>query len=144
MRADKRPSAGFTLIELVIVMVIIAVGLLGMTSLFSNTSTSLSTNETLQQATQYAQECAEKAITTRRSQGFSWFASNTFTCGTAPTGFNRTANPVSAICTSASVSPDCSTCPSGMNCRRVDITVSSTTPGLTNINSSITLLLVNY
>lgn len=137
--APDRPGApGFTLIELVIVMVVISAGLLGLTSLFSNTSGSMSTNEILQQATQYAQECAEKAIATRRANGFAWFAANTFTCGGNPSGFTRTANPVGAIYTGTATGA----CPNGISCRDVSITVASTANA--SLSSSITVMLVNY
>ncbi len=142
MSANRQ--AGFTLIELVIVMVIISVGLLGLTSLFSNTSTSLSTNETLQQATQYAQECAERAIATRRrdQEGFAWFAANTFTCGTtAPTGFvyNDSGPPLVGDLYDGTGNP----CPSGtLNCRNINVRVTSTAD--TSLYSAITVMLVNY
>lgn len=139
IRVDMRPAAGFTLIELVIVMVIIAVGLLGMTSLFSNSSTSLSTNETLQQATQYAQECAEKAIATRRNNGFAATAS--FSCGAAPTGFTRTAGITTYDSTAGCNGHTPCPCPSGgtNNCRDITIAVASGA-----LSSSITVMLVNY
>ena len=136
MRARKRPAAGFTLIELVIVMVIIAVGLLGMTSLFSNTSTSLSTNETLQQVTQYAQECAEKAIATRRNLGFASASINSTMCDSLvlPSGFTRTVGGTTAV--DGTGSP----CPSGIaNCKNVLVTVTNGA-----LSSSITVMLVNY
>ncbi len=131
-----RRAFGFSLIELIIVMVIISVGILGMTSLFSNSLKSLSTNETLQQAAQYAQECAENVIATRRNLGFSWFATNTFSCGTNPSDFTRTQNPVGNLYTGTGA------CPTTLNCRDVNITVTSTTT--TTISSSITLMLVDY
>jgi len=135
-----RRAAGFSLIELIIVMVIISVGILGMTSLFSTSLTSLSTNETLQQATQYAQECAESVMATRRNLGFSWFASNTFSCGTNPSGFTRTQNPVGSLYTGNGTGA----CPSTttLNCRDVSITVTSTTNAA--LSSTITLMLVDY
>ena len=144
---NKTRCKGFSLIELIMVMVIITVGVVGITPLFANSASSLSTNETLQQAAQYAQECAERVMTTRRhppdgsDKGFDWFATHTFSCGADPSGFTRTANPVGALCTTG-----CSngSCPSGMNCRDVNITVTSTTPGLTALNSSIAFQLVYY
>lgn len=143
MRADMRPATGFTLIELVIVMIIISVGLLGLTSLFSNTSTSLSTNERLQQAAQYAQECAERAIATRRGQGFAWFATNTFTCGTAPTGFTYSNAGSTPPLVGSLYNGTGNPCPSGtLNCRNINVTVTSTAD--TSLYSSITVMLVDY
>lgn len=141
-----RRTAGFTLIELVLVMVIISVGLLGIARLFGNTSTSLSTNEIVQQAAQYAQECAEGAIARRRDSGFAWFASNTFSCGGNPGNFTRTANPVGSIYTGIAVGAcngnDPCPCPTGVSCRNVSITVTSTVNG--SLSSFVTLVLVDY
>ncbi len=133
-----RRAVGFSLIELMIVIVIISVGILGMTSLFSTSLTSLSTNETLQQAAQYAQECAESVMTKRRNLGFSLFASP-FSCGADPSGFSRT-----LIVGSLYTGTGAGACPSTttLNCRDVSITVTSTTDP--TLSSSITLMLVDY
>lgn len=138
-------QAGFTLIELVIVIVIVSIGLLGVISLFSNTWTSLSTNETLQQATQYTQECAESVIAKRRSSSFASFALPSLCNGTTTVNsvtFVRTATlgglyDTSGGCNGHAVCP----CPSGgtNNCRDILITVTSG-----SVSSSITVMLVNY
>jgi prepilin-type N-terminal cleavage/methylation domain-containing protein len=133
-----RRAHGYSLIELVVVMLIISFGLLGLASMFGTTAKTLSTNETLQQATQYAQECAESVITTRRNLGFDWFATNTFSCGSNPSGFTRTLNPVGTLYTGTTSTP----CPNTVDCRDVNITVTSTANS--SVNSSITILLVNY
>lgn len=125
--------------ELVIVMIVISGGLLGLSSLYSNTSISMSTNEILQQAAQYAQECAERAIATRRGQGFAWFATNTFSCGSNPAGFTRSANVGSPYTGTASPA---TACPDGVSCRNVVITAISTANA--SLSSSITVMLVNY
>lgn len=145
MKAHRRH--GFTLIELVIVMLVISFGLLGLTSLFSGSATSLTTNETLQQATQYAQECAEKLIATRRSNGFTQFTANgPFSCGSNPSGFTRLPNDssldtggtytgVAGTCNSNTPCP----CPVGVLCRDIPITVTSG-----SLSASITVMLVDY
>ena len=92
----------------------------------------------MQQAAQYAQECAERVMATRRNLGFDWFATKTFSCGANPNGFTRTQNPVGALYTGGGSSA----CPNAISCRDVSITVTSTAnPSLT---SAITLLLVYY
>lgn len=149
----KNRRKGFSLIELVIVIVIISVGLVGIVSQFGNNTTSLSTNETLQQATQYAQECAEMLIAKRRSNdgGFTQFKSNgSFSCGTSPFGsanaFTRQPNDaapdigdtytgVAGTCNSNTPCP----CPVGVLCRDVPITVTSG-----SLSASITVMLVDY
>lgn len=128
-------QTGFSLIELVIVMIVISVGLLGIASLFSNTSSSLSINESLLRTTQYTQECAEQVIATRRDLGFASINANLCDSLTLPGGFTRSLN-VSAPYSGSTGSP----CPSGANnCKDVLITVANGSQ-----SSSLTLMLVNY
>lgn len=132
-----RRASGFTLIELVLVMVVISVGLLGIASLFSNTSTALSTNEALQQAAQYAQECAERVMAVRHDLGFNSTSINGTMCnslGTTP-GFTRTLTGTSSTYTGDASSA----CPDGATCRNVGVTVAGN-----SVSSSITVMLVNY
>jgi prepilin-type N-terminal cleavage/methylation domain-containing protein len=123
---------GFSLVELVMVMVIITVGLLGMSGLFANSSKALTTNSEMQKVAQYAQECGEKIIALRRISGYA--AVTTTACGTSPTGFTWTVGTPTS---------DTSTrCPSGTTCEDVVITVTSTT--LPAVLSAVTIMLVNY
>ena len=123
----NRP-AGFTLIELVLVMIVISVGLLGLAAAFSNSARSLTTNETLQQATQSAQECAEKAMATRRSLGFS--AMPGFTCGNNPD-----LTPVASVTSYSGTA-----CHTGDSCVQVNINVKPNA----SLSSAMTLMLVDY
>src|SRR5262245_56941655 len=125
-----RRSAGFTLVELVVVMIIIAIGMAGIAEIFSNTSTSLTTNETQQQASQYDQGCAERLLATRREAGFVWFACDN------PSGFTLGVNVGSLYTGSGAAS---TTCPNGIQCRDVRITV---TRGA--VSSVITVMLANH
>ena len=134
---------GFTLIELVMVMLIVSAGLLGIASLFGTTSNSLSTNETLQQATQYARECAERVFGIRRSLGFASGSISSTMCNTTAdtpagqipvmvTGFSRT---VTVTTYNGTGSP----CPTGTaNCKNVVMTVSKG-----SLSSVVTIMLVN-
>lgn len=142
MKAPRK--RGFTLIELVIVIIVVAIGAVTLGALFSNTSGSLNTNEVLQQSTQYAQECAESVMTTRRNSTFAAFAvpavcNGTTTVNSVP--FARSASLGglydSGTCSGHAVCP----CPTGgtNNCRDVSISVTSGA-----VSSSITVLLVNY
>ena len=138
-----RDGNGFTLIELVIVMLITSAGLLGIASLFGSTASSLSTNETVQQATQYARECAEWVIGISRSQGFASGSISSTMCNTTtdtpagqmpamPAGFSRT---VAITTYNGTGSP----CPTGTaNCKNVVVTV---TKG--SSSSAVTIMLVN-
>jgi len=127
----RRPS-GFTLIELVIIIIIVGVVVAGLVPTLSTTAKSLSTNETLQQATQYAQECAERAVATRQNLGFADFPS-TFNCSN-PSGFTRTVT-VGGTYVGTTLTP----CPNLVTCRDIAITVAS---GV--ISSSITTMLADY
>ena len=138
-----RVRDGFTLIELVMVMLITSAGLLGIAALFGTTSTSLSTNETLQQASQYARECAERVIGIRRALGFASGSISSTMCNTTAdtpagqmplmaTGFSRT---VAVTTYNGTGSP----CPTGTaNCKNVVMTV---TKG--SLSSVVTVMLVN-
>lgn len=135
------PHRGFSLIEVVIIMVLISVGALGLNSMLGTSMASLNTNEDLQKATQYAQECAERVLAQRRNDGFESFGMSIFTCnpsGDNPDGFTRTVNPVGASYTGDGTSA----CPNGMTCRNVSITVTSTNN--TSLHSSVDLMLVYY
>jgi len=135
---NRNQCKGFSLIELVIVMIIISVGILGIVSQLGNNTALLSTNETLQQATQYAQECAEKVTATRRNPGGFASVNNTI-CNALPalpTGFARSA--VVTTTSGTGIAPD--PCPSGINnCKNVLVTVSNGA-----LSSAVTVMLVNY
>ena len=140
-----RNRKGFSLIELVIVMVVIAVGLLGLSSLFATSTNSLNVNEIQQKATQYAQGCAERALAQRRSSGFN--SIQTFTCGTSETETDSSANVLYIFDYSTSVITPTTggsnyPCPftTVADCRQINITV--TYRGDTNLKSSMSLMLV--
>lgn len=143
---------GFTLIELILISAVVSIGLVGLTRLLSYSTVSLSRNEIQQQATQYAQECIEKALAIRRhdpgssaNDGFDWFATNTFSCGTAPAGFSYNAAPAGALFTGTDTAGACppppvTTPPTTNNCRLISVTVTSTSDA--TISSSASVLLV--
>jgi hypothetical protein len=120
-------------------MIVVSVGLLGITATFNNASSSLTVNEAVQQTAQYAQECAEKVIATRRYSGFTSANINTSLCNTPamPAGFIRSVN-VSSPYSGTGTGTD--PCPNGNNnCKNVTITVTSGAQ-----TSSITIMLVDY
>lgn len=137
-----RQHHGFTLIELVIVMIVISVGLLGLTSLFSNSATTLSTNETLQQATQYAQKCAESAMAKRRASTTGIAALNGFACDSLPATFTYSDAAHPTVVGSSYTGAPCPTNPAGLSCRNIDINVTSAANS--DLYASITLMLVSY
>jgi prepilin-type N-terminal cleavage/methylation domain-containing protein len=124
---------GFTLIELVLVMVVISVGFLGLARLFANTNTGLSSAETVQVAAQYAQECAERVLAARREPGFAWTSLNNAMCD------GITGLPVPYV-RGLNIVPTTGTCPNLATCKDVTVTV---TPG-SNPPTVILFTLVQY
>ena len=136
---NKRLRYGFSLIELVMVIVVISVGLLGISSLFVKSTDSLDKNEIIQQAAQYAQECAERALTKHRALGFDQFTP--FDCGVNPAGFNYSTATSTPPLVGTAYSGTGSPCPTGTNnCRDINIRVTSTNDAA--LYSAITLMLV--
>lgn len=113
------PAPGFTLIELVAVIVIASIGMVGVARMFSDTNLGLARATDEQAAAQYAQECAERVLQTRRDYGLTSTRLTTTMCDTpALIGYRRTlALPGSYTGTATSV------CPSGIVCRDATITV---------------------
>jgi len=69
-RREHRVQQGFTLIELVAVIIIIAVAAVPLFGLFSQAGRSLLADETIQTATQLAQARAEHLMAIRRNRGY--------------------------------------------------------------------------
>ena len=144
-------DAGFSLVELVVVMIVISVGFLGLASMFRGTVSGLVVNEASQQTGQYAQECAERVLALRRDQIFSSVSTSnssticdTTALGALPSGFTRGVN-VSSTTTGTSTGP----CPNGVQCKNVTVTVckgsvvNNACPSGT-VGSVVTIMLVDY
>jgi prepilin-type N-terminal cleavage/methylation domain-containing protein len=129
-------ARGFTLVELVLVMVIVSVGLLGMSRVFSNSAIALKTVERWEQVAQAEQECAEKVLSLRKASGISAVTSST-TCPAALSNSNLNAATVA-------VSTNTAQCPTGVTCKTVAITVTTTSGVTPVISSTVTLLLADY
>lgn len=131
---------GFTLIELIAVLVIVSVGMLGVAKLFATTNLTLSRATDEQVLSQYAQECAETILKTRRVYGMS----ATFTCEPAPTNYTRTVS----ITNPAYTGTASTACPIGISCLDVTVTVvctgSSPPCPATSSTASVKLTLVTY
>lgn len=117
----KRVSAGFSLIELIMVIVIVAIAAVAIGAAFAWMSRSLAMNEDLQRAAQVAQECAEHVLSLGRPPRGHYAAvavasPSTICNGMAAAGFNRVVN-VTAM---ASAAPLCNV---GWNCKRVQVSV---------------------
>lgn len=114
---------GFTLIELIIAIVVVAIAAVAIGSAFAYMSRSQVLSSDLQRASQIAQECAEHIVGLRRKPGS--YASvvpvgaNSAICNGLPAitgGFTRTVNVVDVAGAGASF------CAAGWACRRIEIT----------------------
>ena len=126
---------GFTLLEMIAVIVILSVAAVPIAGLFSKASVSLLNNQDIQTATQLAQEQAELILGRRRSQGFAAIAttSNTEILAGNYTGFNRTTTITQPPTLPAG-------CPAGAVCDLVTVSVDAGGAVL----SEISFVLVNY
>ncbi len=130
---DTRHQRGFTLIELVLVIVIITIASVPLFSLFTQATSSILSNEELQTAAQLAQEQAESVLALRRTQGFAAVAPGTTNEPAVYNGFNRTT-------VVGAPSPVPTGCPAGPACNEVVIQVDKGGPVL----AEVSLLLVDY
>lgn len=103
-----RSESGFTLIELIVVIVVISTGLAGLARLAVNSSTALVKGEEQQKTTRYAQECAERILKQRRDSGWAsiGFGSPSNTLCSSPTGYTTTVT-LSAAYSNAVATPWC-------------------------------------
>ena len=76
---------GFTLIEMVMVIVILAIASVALRDQFFNASKSYLTDEQLQTSTQLAQGCTEHILATRRLQSYAVAIAST--CPTLPAAY---------------------------------------------------------
>ncbi|HED19020.1 MAG TPA: type II secretion system protein [Gammaproteobacteria bacterium] len=134
----NRRQKGFTLIEMVLVIIIIAVASVPLFSLFSQASLSLMNNEDIQTATQLAQERAERILALHRKQGFNAvpdIAPGNITENLTGnfTGFTRTTDITQPVIPPAG-------CPPGALCNQVVVSVNRDGTAL----AQVSLLLVNY
>jgi prepilin-type N-terminal cleavage/methylation domain-containing protein len=138
---------GFTLIELVAIIVLLSVGATALLALFGQVGRSIATNQETQTGAQLAQACAEQIMAFRRNTAVGYGYANVVV-GNAPgacdAGFTAvggfTAAPMVNV--TAHDSTTLPACPSAMvgACKQVDIQVSK---GIVRA-ASLSLLLVNY
>jgi prepilin-type N-terminal cleavage/methylation domain-containing protein len=138
-----RTSAGFTLLELVAVMVMISVAMVGAGRLWSNANSGLEKAADAQLLSRYAQECAERVIQTRKDYGFTSTLINGTMCDPAPASHIRTVSvPATTTGTTATA------CPNGATCRDITVKVCAGTSGTscpsTSVTASVTVMLVSY
>jgi prepilin-type N-terminal cleavage/methylation domain-containing protein len=136
-------SRGFTLIESIIVLVLLAIAAAGIISMQGNIFFGQSDNKKIQVGVQLMQECAEKILATRRN-GSSGYSDSSLTVRSADTSncsgltISGYAAPTVTITAGNSTTAGLAACPNatGSNCKLVSITQGGLTP--------VTLMLVNY
>jgi type II secretory pathway pseudopilin PulG len=101
---------GFTLVEMVIIIILLAGGATAMMALYSQASGAMTRSETIQVAVQLAQECSDYIVTRRRQQDYATVTGLGTTVCDSPNlpvyaGYNRTV-------ATAAVAPGSGACPS--------------------------------
>lgn len=130
MSPRKAPaSSGFTLIEVVVATVLLAVAATAIISLNGQLFKQSAYMRSVQQATQVQQACAELVLAQRKTAGYS----ASFDCSTLN---NLAAGFTLGVASASSVQY----CPAGMQCRQIEVSVS----GSGFSPKPITLLFVNY
>ncbi|GEM_PF-873339 len=135
----NRAQCGFTLIELVLVIVIISVASVPLFSLFTQASTSLLQNEAIQTAAQLAQERAEFILSRRRELGFNG-AVPELAVGTINENLTGSFSTFSRTTVISQPPVPPAGCPAGAVCKQVSVSVDAGGPVLARIG----FLLVNY
>lgn len=134
----KSVQQGFTLIELIAVIVIMAIASVPLFGLFSQSGASMLANEKIQTAAQLAQEHAEYLMALRRNQGYT---AADISVGQVEnltgnyTGYTRTTSIVDETTPYAG-----SDCPAAGACKQITVSVAES--GMTR--AEITFVLVNY
>ena len=128
---------GFSLIELIIVIVVVSIAAVGMLALFGGVGRSLSINEDTQTAAQLGQECSEHIMGARRNPNLGFGAIDNAICDLLPAplaGFTR-----KVTVTDLTTSPPCTVTSTG-TCKQVEVSISATTTNQT----VFTFMIANY
>lgn len=127
-------TRGFTLVELIMIIVLLGIGLTGLMAMFGRSVGSLDENTDIQTGAQLVQQCAERIIGTRRQSTGGYALITNLTCSGLPL-------PAGYLAHAVTVAPHTgSACPGGANCNEVQITVSNAGGTVARGN----LLLVEY
>lgn len=131
---NRARQSGFTLIELVLVIVIVAIAAVPLLGQFSQVAGSTLLDEDIQTAAQLAQARAEDILALRRRQGFAAVATGT-TTDTLTGSYSVYTRTVTVT-----QPPAGGGCPAGATCKGVVVNVDR---GLTS-RARVNLVLVNY
>lgn len=151
-------ASGFTLIELVGVMLVVSIGFVGLANLFANMNVGLNKAESQEKTLQYAQACAEYVLQSRRDSGYCSTtppctttvngSSLTYLSTTMCSGLVSTSSPndsaagysIGPLTISNSGTSNTGMCPTGATCR--DVTIPASGPN--SMSASVTITLMNY
>lgn len=126
---------GFSLIELVMVIVVLAVGAAALLQQFTQVAVSLNINEEIQTSAQLAQEAAEQALMDRRNLGYA-----SLTAGTTTENLTGNYNGYTRVITITDTDQSTSAaCPGGASCKDVQVQVSGG-----NGSATLELTVVDY
>jgi prepilin-type N-terminal cleavage/methylation domain-containing protein len=135
----NRAQKGFTLIEMVLVIIIISVASVPLFSLFSQASISLLSNEAIQTAAQLAQERAEFVLSRKRELGLNGPVAE-LAVGTIPENLAGNFDTFNRSTVITSLPGGTGGCPTVAPCKQVAVSVDAGGPTL----AQITFLLVDY
>ena len=127
---DACRQAGFSLIELVVVIVLLGIAAVVLLQQFSQAAGSLARNEQIQTAAQLAQGCAEHLLAVRRGQDYPTAIATD--CASLPgiAGYTTSVAPLG--------SP--AACPLGASCEELQVTVNHGA----DMRAQLSLMLVEY
>jgi prepilin-type N-terminal cleavage/methylation domain-containing protein len=131
----RRPALGFTLIEMVLVIVLLGIGTIGVLSMFGQVAKSVPASRDVQAAAQGAQACAEHILGARRSAQVAVADIDAAICNALPavSGFTR-----SVAVSDVSAGAACPDSAAG-TCIQAVVTVANA-----DVTSSVTLMVVDY
>lgn len=120
MQVCKENQSGFSLIELIIVIVVVSIAVVTYASGVSSTALLVSTTGEQGEAKLLAQECAEFIVQSRRDTANGYANINNASCAflPIPSGYSR----VVTVATTSNASEPA--CPAGTSCKQVLVEVS--------------------